>query len=232
MNLMRKQIVPNAIACQDNMAVSDFAKMKLVVNSQIWFAEFHLLVWLTVNKVGSDLVWVVENVLLFQSKNLLTWLVENTVNRVPNVIGAQYSSFGIQSNYWKGTGTLCVVKIDRGTCKLLGVVDVIISFFLILKQIRYVFNKFFGVNARIDSKVFPAADTISNSKHILWDKYCILAAFIDFLRMGTDGAAINEMVVFFSIGFVFEGYALFSFGFGRKLLHAITDLNSELYWSV
>jgi hypothetical protein len=47
--------------------------------------------------------------------------------------------------------------------------------------------------------------------------------------MGTDGAAINEMVVFFSIGFVFEGYALFSFGFGRKLLHAITDLNSELY---
>ena len=145
------------------------------------------------------------------------------------MIGAQDSSFGMQSYDRKSAGTLGIVKIDSCTGKLLGVVDVIVSFFLILQQIRYVFNKFLGVNARIDSKFFPAANSICNSKDILGDEYCILAAFVNFLRVGTDSAAVNEMIKLIGVGFVFERYAFFCFGSGRKLLHEITDLNSQLY---
>ncbi len=112
-----------------------------------------------------------------------------------------------------------VVEIDSCTCKFLWVVNVIVSFFLILNKIRDIFDEFFRINARIDSEVFPAADTIGNCQNVLGDEYCILAAFVNFLWMGTDCTAVNELVKFVMSGLIFEGDSLFSFGPGGVLLH-------------
>lgn len=101
------------------------------------------------------------------------------------------------------------------------VINVVVSFFLILNQIGYIFNKFFGINTRINSEVFPTANSIGNSKNILGDKYCILSAFIYFLRVGTDGTAVDELVEFVMIGLILEGNSFFSFGPGRVLLHDV-----------
>lgn len=114
-----------------------------------------------------------------------------------------------------------VVQIDSRAGKFLRIVDVIVSFFFILDQIRYIFNEFLGINTRVNPEVFPTTNTISNCQYILGDEYCILAAFVDFLGMRTYGAAVYELVEFVMSRLVFKRNSLFGFGSGRVFLHDV-----------
>ena len=114
-----------------------------------------------------------------------------------------------------------VVQIDSRAGKFLRIVDVIVSFFFILDQIRYILNEFLGINTRVNPEVFPTTNTISNCQNILGDEYCILAAFVDFLGMGTYGAAVYELVEFVISGLIIKRNSLFSFGSGRVFLHDV-----------
>ena len=137
------------------------------------------------------------------------------------MVCAQNSCIGVEGYDRKSAGPLSVVKIDSRAGQFLRVVDVIVSFFLILDQIGDIFDEFLGINARINSEVFPTTNTIGNCQNILGDEYCILAAFVNFLGMGTYGAAVYELVEFVMSGLYFEGDSLFGFGSVGVLVHDV-----------
>ena len=60
MYLLREDIVPDAVTCQDDMTILNLAEIELIINSSLWFREFHFLIRVPMDKVGADLIGMIE----------------------------------------------------------------------------------------------------------------------------------------------------------------------------
>lgn len=121
------------------------------------------------------------------------------------------------------TWALGLVHVDSSAGQFLRVVNVVISLLLLLNQVRHVLYQFFRVDTRIYAKILPTTHAICHHQDILGYKHCIFPSLVDFLWMGTDGAAVNEFINFVLGVLLIEGNALFGFGFEGIILHKLVS---------